>query len=129
LGWLSRDADFENVSPLVLGNEIWKGEEIARVSRHAGPFDGIDFDWGVGVGLFEVRSFPPKWAGDDIGFSIGIDITNRCAFGDILIEELDFLKLDVRLGGLLRLGEVAETEQCDDGGFHDFLYELRDRLS
>ena len=91
---MSRDADFENVRPLVLGDEVREGEEIARVSRHAGPFDRIDFDWGVGVGLFEVGPLPPEWAGDDVGFAIGIHIADGGSLSDILIEKLNFFKPD-----------------------------------
>ena len=94
VGGLSGDAYFENVRPLVLGDEIREGEEIARVSRHAGPFDGVNFDGGVGVGFFEVRSLPPEWAGDHIGFAVGIDITDGCSFGDVFVEKLDFFKRD-----------------------------------
>ena len=107
MGRLSRDADLENVRPLVLGDEIGEGEKIARVSRHAGPFDRVDFDWGVGVGFFEVGPLPPEWAGDDIGLTIGIHIADGGSLSDILVEKLDFFKSDRRCWSYVSL-----TDPC-----------------
>ena len=70
------------------------------------------------MGFLKVRSLPPEWAGYDIGFAVGIDVSNRSTFGEVLVAKLDSLEEDSRFRSFTGNKGGDESEEEIGDGLH-----------
>ena len=82
VGWSAGKADGQNVVESVGVEVMDPSEEMVRIGVHRLGLGSIDL-----MRDLELRTFEPVGSVDDIGFAVGVEVTDPCPFAEVGLRE------------------------------------------